>query len=58
MSAKLDQRAAFMPGNGAGMRLEQAEHFFARRYLLAFKNPPARLGDDALHQRQHRHAPD
>jgi len=53
LSAKLDQCAAFVAGNGAGVRLKEAEHFLLRGHLLALQHAPARLGDHPLHQRQH-----
>src|SRR5258707_1890432 len=51
--AEFDQRAAFMPGNGAGVWLKEAEHFLACGHLLALQHARACLGDDALNQREH-----
>src|SRR5260370_33179192 len=44
LPAKFDQRATFVSGDCAGMRLKKAEHFLARAHLLALHHAPARLG--------------
>src|SRR5258707_8319220 len=48
VAAKLDQRADFMPGNGAGVWLEEAEYLLAGCHLLALQHTRARLGDHTL----------
>jgi hypothetical protein len=53
VAAKLDQRTAFVAGDGARMRLEEAEYLLPQGHLLALQHARARLGNDALHQRQH-----
>src|SRR6266851_5142309 len=53
VSAKLDQCATFVPGNGAGVRLEEAEHILLRGHLLALQHATACLSDHPLDQWQH-----
>ncbi len=53
VATKLHQRAAFVAGDGAGVRLEEAEHFLLGGHLLALQHARACLGDDALNQREH-----
>src|SRR5579859_2962940 len=53
LPTKLDERASFMPRNGAGVWLEQTEHFLLGRNFLAFEYTAACLYDHALNQRKH-----
>src|SRR6266699_6990324 len=53
VSAKLDQRAAFVPWNGAGVRLEEAEHLLTGGHLFALQHATACLSDHPLDQWQH-----
>src|SRR5258708_40010249 len=50
VATEFDQRPAFVPRNGAGVRLKEAEHLLVRGNFLALDHPLTRLRDHLLHQ--------
>ena len=50
---KLNQGTAFVARDGAGVRLEEAEHLLLRCDLLAFEHSATCLSNHPLDQRQH-----
>ena len=48
--SELDERAAFVPGDGARVGFEETEDFVAGGDLFVLQHALARVGDDALDQ--------
>ena len=53
LSPKFHLRSALVPRDGTCVRLKEAEHLLVRGHFLALQHAAARLGDDALDQREH-----
>ena len=54
MPPELDEGPAFVPRNGPGMWLKEAEHLLVGGDGSALEHPAARLRDHLLHQGEHR----